>query len=503
MLHIKKLILHKNNGNTTSLVIGQGFLFLMIVFCLFSFRLIMINTLFNYVDDGLTSSVLAAALVNVPEYGKSNQLIIHDDDKYIDTTHNAEYQGWNKIEADILLSELNYGSDITLKYDELDHKQTLDYDCRDHDADNTTKDMEDEYLCRSVSAFTSAMTHNLSNGLAHSTHSAENPVTNTSSLGGLKTGGVLAIDKNSIIDKSFLGSYITSDIEVNRMEIISVYREHLALRHLYASEYMLYSVGGKTRVKYDELDQKTINKLSTVNIEWNPDAPEDETQFENLYKPHPYVLNDDVTRSKTRVITDADYKVVGGLKVENESYASNMEWYKRKLAKFKKDRAKFTSGESLVCYTDTQVTYQGEYEDATGGYGDKDTSMFHYFFADSSGKIPREQDALTNAMSVEDGKTTEGKAPIDYWSVYCYDGTTTHFKGHDVNSADFIQPEIGTVGATSIMKGTPVENSAIYVELTFTIKTFPTMTGVGFNTLENTRKVQVVRLIDIELNTDL
>ena len=75
-----KFITWKSKGNITSLIFGQMFLLILIIWCLFNFRLIMLNASFNYIDDALTNSILGGALVNVEEYGLSNQLIIYDSD---------------------------------------------------------------------------------------------------------------------------------------------------------------------------------------------------------------------------------------------------------------------------------------------------------------------------------------------------------------------------------------------------------------------------------------
>ena len=52
------------------------------------------------------------------------------------------------------------------------------------------------------------------------------------------------------------------------------------------------------------------------------------------------------------------------------------------------------------------------------------------------------------------------------------------------------------------MAGAEIENTSMYVELTFTVRTFPKMT-TGIQMEEGvTQTVTVARLIDIELNTD-
>lgn len=123
---VKKIILKKNKGNVTSLVIGQLFMLVLLIWCLFNYRLKMLNTAFNYIDDALTSSTLGAAIVNTQEFGKSHQILIHNSDVYVDNSSDAwtgskniDYNGWEEFEAKILLSELNYKSDIVMQPSEI------------------------------------------------------------------------------------------------------------------------------------------------------------------------------------------------------------------------------------------------------------------------------------------------------------------------------------------------------------------------------------------------
>lgn len=123
---IKRIITKKDRGNVTSLVFGQMFILLLVVWSLFTFKSQILSTMFNYIDDALTGATLGGALVNVEEYGKSNQLIIHNNEQWKNAEGNTATRGWEKFEADILLSELNNGSDIVLTYSALQPKKVLD-----------------------------------------------------------------------------------------------------------------------------------------------------------------------------------------------------------------------------------------------------------------------------------------------------------------------------------------------------------------------------------------
>lgn len=497
LTNIKKLIIKKNNGNVTSLIFGQLFIFLMIVWCLFSYRLTILNAVFNYVDDSLTGSCLGAALVNVEEYGKSNQLIIHNNEGYKKTN-------WETEEGKILLSELNFGSDITLTEADLDKKQVMDYDYRNNPIPE--ENYKDTYLRRALSAFAYCMSYNLSNGRSEHVYRAENIIGDVSGTGGYQN--IKTINHDSILNESFLGDYITSDIEVTRFDIYSVYRDRLAARHVYASEYLLYSINGRD-YKYEDLSKKIINQQAVMHITWNtadPKVPYTDEEFENLFRPHKWELKDEVkdNRSKTRKITESDYKLdENGLKIENEAYSSQLLAYNRKYDQFRKDRDFYEANNSngkLICYTDTQTTYQGLFnKNEDGTYVDR--VPFNYFFVDSNGVSPGALSTNTGGIYGNDIKKCENgkKAPIEYWSLYSYNNGGTTFTSTQYTGGEELKPKIegGKLG------GLGIENTSIYVELTFNIKVFPTMTGTGFFTKENTKEVTIGRLVDIESNTDI
>lgn len=484
---IKKIFLKKNNGNTTSLIIGQMFMMILIVWCLFNFRLEMLNTTFNYIDDSVTSSLLASALVNVEEYGKSNQLIIHNNDVYVDSTANSTYHGWEKFEADILLSELNYGSDITLTYDELDYKQTLNKSYRNTLTKSTkTTDVDsqasqtdwtyDYYLRQSLSAFLQTIQYNISNGHTGASEKID-IVNNVSALGSLASSSKLIIPKD-VLGQSFLGNYITTDIEVTRFDIYNVYKANLAQRHVYHSEYMLYD------------GYKTPNNYATT-LTWDTtNEPDEESEFINKYKPCQYVLKDGTVRTINSAPSTSDYATP---LTENANYGKELEEYEKKLARWKKDLEIFKSDQPKYCYIDTQTSYQGEYDSSRVPY--------KYLYCDGSNfyNVPY----TTNAKLL----TTGDKAPIVGYATYSYrsaaspygyvPGTTYEYKD---------TTETGVINSITIsggkMAGVKIENTSVYVELTFRIKTFPQMTGVGLNTQLLDKEVTVARLIDIELNTD-
>ena len=485
----KKVITHKNSGNTTSLILGQMFMFMLIILSIFNFRSMMLNAVFNYIDDALTTSCLAAALVNVEEYGKSNQLIIHDNDEYKEVTKEAgRDSSWTTVEADILLSELNYGSDITLTEKDLDSKRVLNLDSRFNPSDDTN----DLYLRRAVSAFAYCMNYNLSNGNGdmspYPNTSESGIIDNVRPDGGMLRSGVNKISLSDILSKSFLGNYLVTDIEVSRFEIYSIYRQNLAQKHIYASQYMSYD--GK---KYSELDDYYIQN-NNITILWT-EAAENETHFENLYKPHTYILKTGINRDKNRVITAADYSTV-----VNTDYAKELVKYKRDLARFKKDRQVYDNDKpdsrTLICYTDAQVTYQGPYNkiDHTVDADKENRARYSYFFPKNTG----ERETVTDPSECKIGE----EAPITYWTMYSFS------KNGDSQSVTFNSSDSGLkpkISSDTKFGGHELDNSAVYVELSFTVRVFPKMIGNTLSLYEDDstcKRVKVARLIDIELNTD-
>ena len=507
MTKLKKVMLKKNSGNITSLLIGQMLMLVLIIYCLFNFRLTMLNAVFNYIDDSLTTSLLGGALVNVEEYGKSNQLVIHNNDRYekTNTGDKADTQGWEEWEAAILLSELNYGSDITLTFKELEPKEVLSISNRDdytynlskNDSglgDGSVQNMKDYYMRRCFSAFMGNLSYNTSNGLYTSTYNVNNLAPDISGIGALYTGGgnnSLVID-DSVLAKSILGNFLVGDIEITRFDIYNVYRGNLAEKHVYKSEYMTYN--GAPAPINEAVDSIT----SSSDIKWKDTEPSTEDEFDYKYKPLKYTVSNEVKtkretefKGKTKAdfeALEADAKLTGEL---NEEYATELAKFEMKKARWQTDLEYFESGDPLICYTNTQTTYQGKYKESK--------VPFKYFFSEGNNF---DITATDNADKV----TADKKAPIVGYSVYSYKsansdysytpGSTMGYKDHIASTVSDITIQGGK------MDGTKIENTALYVEITFTVETFPSF--VTLSELDTTGKqtVTIARLIDIELNED-
>ena len=322
------------------------------------------------------------------------------------------------------------------------------------------------------------MSYNTSNGRYSATYDAENPIGTASALGSWAacSNSNLIID-DSILKESILGSFIVGDIEITRFDIYNVYKGNLAERHVYQSEYMQYKVNGAWQDAPDNYAE---------DIQWDPAEATTETEFKNLYEPHPFLLKTGTVRAKDKTITTDDYSTE-----LNESYASDMANYKRDLARFKTDRAYYDSGKSKWIYTNTGTTFQGKYSN--------ERIPFKYYFA-QGGNFDIQ--STTNADKINNNE----KAPIVGYSVYSYksanspysytSGTTMKYNPGKITESNPIKISGGK------MDGTVIENTAVYVELTFTVKTFPGFAGLMDIKDAGKQQVTVSRLIDIELNEE-
>lgn len=452
----RKLIIKKRNGSITSLIFGQLFLLLIIIWCLFAFRLEMLNTTFNYIDDSLTTSLLGAALINAEEYGKSNQLVIHDNDEF-------NQVAWSDYEAAILLSELNNGSDIILRADSLELKEKLNPLSRKTDNFiGAGNDAYDEYLIQSLSAFIGNMNYNISNGKINGTYSVDNKLTDVSSNNSLRyindKGSVLDIQRDTL-NQSFLGMYIMSlnnkngctiGINVNRFDIYSLYKLPLAERHVYESPYFTYGTNARGE---------------RVVTGWKADVPTTEEEFTAKYKP-----------------------VNNG----TEAYNLELQEFEKNLIRFRIDRQCFEAyyPDKLVCYTDTHTTYQGDYE--------KSLTPFNYFYSFNGTSLNNTANTNNADLITAEYEADTHRAPIDGYSVFTYTPAGTTFNYYNAGEGNSTKYVVKLPEKNIKMAGTEIENTSLYAELTFTIQVFPDFGGLTFEP----RTVTVARLIDIAINQD-
>jgi hypothetical protein len=310
----KRIARKRTKGNVTSLLYGQMFLLLVTVFCLLDYRSMLLNTSYNYIDDSVTASILGGAIVNVEEYGSSNQLILHRGDKFINSTSSGlMVKGWLPWEYDILVSERNYESDVQIQASDLDNKKEKDINVRGNQTDNYS----DEYTRRCLSAIVGNLNYNISNGVVESSVDSENSVASLSSINAISD--LLKLDIKNKMPNSFLNKYLLGGIEVTRLELYNVYKETYAKKHRYMSYYISWS--GDTATWTGPVNAAAfLIAYNTLSI-----------------NKHEY----------SKAYTDAFNQWQKDLNIYNQGIAGTR---------------------SLIMYTDTGITYQDVYDSSKSDY---------------------------------------------------------------------------------------------------------------------------------------
>lgn len=283
----KSIILDKKDGNITSLISGLMFLTLIIILVMFNFRVTMLSEVFYNIDDALTASTLGAATPNtdaymysipkdeagnvINEYPEQGQIILQDT---LDSSSLVSYkQGemhdgkyWN--EQVVVVSELNSNlinngrydagsiSDISNIYTEPNSNDKRigysdEYDSSSEfenyinfKTDNRTINNNDKFALQSINTILNLTYTNLTQNLINAP-----TITDLESVSHI--GNNFCIKKDNVLDYTFLGDYLSSDINLTRLEMFNMYRYTLAERHVYASPYMTYTVNGTPGYTWD------------------------------------------------------------------------------------------------------------------------------------------------------------------------------------------------------------------------------------------------------------
>jgi hypothetical protein len=479
---IKKTITKKCKGNTTSIFFGQLFMMILFIWGIAMFRMNLLNTTYEYIDDAITSSLLGATLVNIGEYGKTNQLVIHDNDEYIEVDY-------SDIEKTILLSEYN-SSGMSLDASVVGKKKIIDLDARGE------KDYEnDEYLRRSVTALLTNLRTNVTNGASLEADEYKSYQVSKLDLSDKTNGWVDGVNAeklstsgttdesstimsipNKILETSFVGQNVISDLDITRFDVYSVYRQTFAEPHTYQSEYLTYGADG------------SVTGLKAFGI----DEPTDKTDPDYIEK-----LEDWTSK-----------------KAKYDETASIYDKYKDSLS-------------VLTCYIDTGTTYQGDWNTV------KLTSPYSYFYLNTSYKpLTPEKDATTGEYKtneidtskvatvadtitqVSDTSITEGKAPIVGYSHYQYlvssngKNRETSMNYTDLSSTP-ITSDRYRIKITNTADGQDkeIENTSLYIEVTFTIKFLPHYVVDDEESTDDnaimtygTKRLVISKLVDIEVS---
>ena len=280
----KSIILDKKDGNITSLLAGLMFLMIVIILVMFNFRVTMLSEVFYNIDDALTASTLGAATPNtdaymysipkdeagnaINEYPEQGQIILQDT---LDKSSLVNYKqdgatGFgNYNEQVIVTSELNSNLINNGRYDagkvsnpdnissqsDAAALKRLGYTSNDSGNEYNSYiaykeavrsiDDTDAYALQTVNNLLDATYTNFTQSLVAAPK--VNSLTNVANN--------FCIKKDSVLDKAFLGNYLSSDITITRLEIYDLYRYTLAERHVYASPYMTYTVNGTPGYTWD------------------------------------------------------------------------------------------------------------------------------------------------------------------------------------------------------------------------------------------------------------
>lgn len=539
-----KILKHKHRGEASLYIYGFIFMLIILVYCLFEFRLTMVNAAFNFCDDGLTSSLLGSALINLEEFGKSNQIVVKANDVW--KTDSADYitktslnfrsllnsKGWTQAEADILLSELNFGSEVILDYSALPDKKVVDSTGRQQttiksgDTDRVTGNYSnDEYIKRAYTSFIDNLQVNLSNGNKNLTTS-------------ISSATSTYLNNNSIIPldtlKNMLGQYIASDIEITRFDIYNIYRANLADKHVYQSEYMTYNG------VYRGWASASSHKQDITSVTWTTEIPvysgtlnlnntfsmtgsHNENAFKTWYNTNYGVDVNSPTISSSQL----NQYLVRRSKWVKDSYA-----YRMSLSgsSGNADRASGGiggEGYHLICFTNSETTFQGKldtsktpykyyYMDKSSGNrvpgtytnGVSGSKLANYLFDNNALPIDSSQEPPIVAHSIYSYKKSGGVDTSNYESGL---GVTYKYTEKNSHNSEYLTLQQGK------MAGAEIRHTSIYAELSFTVATLPkamiggdieytdrdgNKTSIYVDDSFGQKRVTIARLVDIEVNDD-
>lgn len=238
-MNIQKRLYKKQDGSM-SYFYGLMIVLLFIVLAMFIYRQKMLNIVFTHLDDNLTLSTLSSAVINEEYFGKSNQIILYEDDVYHDKLKNYTseqllnaYPSGDIIpyEAIIMLSNYRYDSGTSLDLPVTMMKlETLDIQHRQGTYGNGYRD--DKILLRTVNNLLDSTAYNLTNG-------KKARLTDEAAIGDLST---LSKDRttinNNFFNDTYLQDYIIGDIDISNFEVYNVYRAQIVKQLTYKSIFL-------------------------------------------------------------------------------------------------------------------------------------------------------------------------------------------------------------------------------------------------------------------------
>lgn len=371
----------------------------------------------------------------------------------------------------------------------------------------------------------------------------------------------LSISKDELQKNSFIGNYVDSGMDIVRLQFYDVYRYTLAKRHVYASPYISYTVNGVSGYtwdgyKYDEATGKTVEttatkipvttksgvvstnavkdmvnatqvgtdgKTSAIKIEisgdsswtsYDPNTTAGVDKFKDmLLKLYPsLIVRGRVPEDISSVVKESDYEVYDNLyKLWKEDY----------------DNWKAKDTKQLIFWEDTGKTYQKDW----WASGNDLNKIYGYMWNNNSSSAIEITD---NTLITDDlGRKV---LPIEGVTTYMYTrgnssiqstykslassadkdkqltgikGQHTSFELGDYNldgtiddtatsSGEYKNRKIGRVNGSTSDKYM-LFNSSIYVEVAYTLCTFPTSSNNNIFNIDtiNTTPIVQERLVSL------
>ena len=545
MLNILK---KKSKGNVTTIFLGQMFLILLITYAMFSFKGIMLNTITAFLDDTIVDSLLASEVVNLSEYGRSNQLVIYDDTDFVN-------ENWNDYETAILLSELNYDSEVLLHSSALPQKKYIYENTSTGRRNKSEAWQNDVTKIFSVNRFISTFNYNVSNG-AYTND--DRHIKNTLGTLSASVGGEMNVPK-TVLDKYILGRYMkdaptnatgvagTNAMDISRLDQYDIYRAELAERKVYMSDFFevrlsdrdseLKSTFPTADIYFKQVNTATLGTKLSTSSDYNKNVYLSTlADFDMAYEPEANVANYYSKLQRWKILRKKYLQDIGGEGTlgYGESYYGYLNHALNELSKsVGSNQQKVTLGNintannlqyPLICYINTHTTFQGPY---------KKNRVAHRFFfnvasgSDSTYAFEGDKYNVHSTYQARAITSEEIYAPIAGYGVYSFKSNTSEFNytpgctykyygtyigdsvldstGKPLKSGNVIYDSSKHRYAVQIsspgkMKNYKLLNTSAYTEVTFNITTFMIFTDNSINFHEApVKRVTMARLTDIDV----
>jgi hypothetical protein len=429
------IILKKSKGSVSSLIYGIMVLTIAIVFLLFTFRIYMLSEVIYTIDDTMTTAALGAATPNEIAYDDNvgyidaNQLVMQDADMFYGETDGTNgnavyYKQGEKIgnsnyyynEQSIVVSEANSKyidkgvyttTDLIANFNGV-KELNLTSKRIGYNEEITGSTEQERYINTKISnrkiASNESYTINCLNNLMdiicqNISNSAVSLDTNkklgTSLIGTETLSNFFTISKSTVLDKSFVGQYLSEDMTVTRLELYNVYRYTLAKRHVYASPYFIYKLRFINSTGYVEYTTTWDGYDSTGAIAAKDSSGNTVSSF-----------NGKVLAARDYVnATYNDFGVditVDGCTITDETNTDYIAW-------------KNSGTYPLVFWEDTGISYQSDWYESSNPY----KAYYGYLWNNDSLCAVKITASVLVTDTLSDG-TTRYLLPIEGYSTYIY-----------------------------------------------------------------------------------